>query len=143
MPGIDADGGAPAILDQDGLDRLIAVLRDRGFRVIGPRAADGAISYDQIDGIADLPAGWGDEQDGGRYRLVPRGDGALFGYTAGAQGWKRFLYPPHQKLFAAERRGGGRDERGDAATGEGQHGDEQEDGRGGRGFGEARRAALQ
>jgi len=107
MPEIDADGGAPAILDQDGLDRLIALLRDRGYRVIGPRAADGAISYDQIDGIADLPAGWGDEQEGGRYRLVPRGDGALFGYTAGAQGWKRFLYPPRQKLFAAERRGGG------------------------------------
>lgn len=98
MPGVDA-----AVLDGNGLAQLVAALRAKGYRVIGPRAADGAIIYDDIDGIDDLPAGLGDEQDGGRYRLRQRGDDALFGYTLGAQGWKRFLYPPRQRLFATRR----------------------------------------
>jgi ferredoxin len=106
MPGVDAASTAAAVLDGAGLAQLIAMLKAKSYRVIGPRAADGAIIYDDIDGIDDLPADLGDEQDGGRYRLRKRGDGALFGYTLGAQGWKRFLYPPRQKLFAASRKGG-------------------------------------
>ena len=43
----------------------------------------GAIIYDEISSVADLPAGWTDEQDGGVYRLKKRGDGALFGYAVG------------------------------------------------------------
>ncbi|HLO76446.1 MAG TPA: hypothetical protein VK196_08320, partial [Magnetospirillum sp.] len=107
MPGVDAAAGAPVVLDGDGLAQLIAALKAKGYRVIGPRAADGAVIYDDIDGIADLPAGLGDEQSGGRYRLRRRDDDALFGYTVAPQGWKRFLYPPRQRLFAAHRTGAG------------------------------------
>ncbi|NFV80577.1 4Fe-4S dicluster domain-containing protein [Magnetospirillum aberrantis] len=107
MPGVDASNGAPAILDKDGLGQLIAALRTKGYRVVGPRSADGAIVYDDIDDIEDLPAGLGDETEGGRYRLRKRTDDVLFGYTLGAQGWKRFLYPPRQRLFAARRQGAG------------------------------------
>lgn len=106
MPGVDASNGSPAVLDRDGLGQLIAALRAKGYRVVGPRAADGAIVYDDIDGVDDLPAGLGDESEGGHYRLRKRSDDALFGYTLGAQGWKRFLYPPRQRLFAAHRQGG-------------------------------------
>lgn len=106
MPGGDAANKVGAVLDRTGLGQLIAALKAKGYRVIGPRVADGAIIYDDIDGIADLPAGLGDEQSGGRYRLRPRGDDALFGYTVAPQGWKRFLYPPRQRLFAAHRGGG-------------------------------------
>jgi formate hydrogenlyase subunit 6/NADH:ubiquinone oxidoreductase subunit I len=107
MPGVDSSVGAPVVLDQDGLARMIAALTAKGYRVIGPRAADGAIIYDDIAGIDDLPAGLGDERSGGRYRLRPRGDDALFGYTTAPQGWKRFLYPPRQRMFAARRTGDG------------------------------------
>ncbi|HTH15448.1 MAG TPA: hypothetical protein VL974_02240, partial [Magnetospirillum sp.] len=107
MPGVDASIGAPVVLALAGLDALITVLKAKGYRVIGPRAADGAIVYDDIDATADLPAGLGDEQEGGRYRLRRRDDGALFGYTVAPQGWKRFLHPPRQKLFGAIRKGGG------------------------------------
>jgi ferredoxin len=82
---------------------LVAALRGKGYQVIGPRVADDAIVYDDIDAISDLPAGWTDEQRGGHYRLKKRSDGALFGYSVAPQGWKRFLYPPKQKLFAATR----------------------------------------
>ena len=55
---------------------------------------DGAIVYDDIWTSADLPAGWTDEQDGGRHRLHRRDDEALFGYAVGPQSWKRYLFPP-------------------------------------------------
>jgi hypothetical protein len=51
--------------------------------------------------------GWTDRQDGGRYRLERRDDGALFGYNVGPHSWKRFLHPPVQRLWQARRDGDG------------------------------------
>jgi sulfhydrogenase subunit beta (sulfur reductase) len=83
---------------------LIPALERRGYRVIGPTVRDGAIVYEEIGKLEDLPAGWGDEQECGHYRLRKRGDEAVFGYTAGAQSWKRYLHPPELQMmeFAAE-----------------------------------------
>jgi ferredoxin len=47
-----------------------------------------------VTSTADFPVGIGDEQAPGRYRLLDRDDGALFGYVVGADAWKRFLHPP-------------------------------------------------
>ena len=49
---------------------------------------DGAIVYDRIGRVADLPVGWTDRQDGGRYRLERCDDDALFGFNVGSQAWK-------------------------------------------------------
>ena len=68
---------------------------------------DGAIVYDEVAGVGDLPAGWTDEQDGGHYRLRRREDGALFGYAVGPQSWKRYLHPPEVTLWRAGRAAGG------------------------------------
>lgn len=86
-----------------GLQALIDELRSRGYRVIGPVVRDQAIVYDDIHSVSELPAGWTDEQDGGRYRLVRRNDEALFGYAVGPHSWKRFLHPPMQHLWRARR----------------------------------------
>ena len=74
---------AAAVITHEGLAGLIDGLRAEGFRVIGPRLRDQAIVYDDIESIADLPAGWTDEQDGGHYRVRRREDAALFGYNVG------------------------------------------------------------
>ncbi len=95
--------GSKVILDRSGLDRLIADLRGRGYRVIGPVLADSAVIYDEIQSAADLPAGCRDDSEAGTYRLDQTGEPWLFGYTLGVQGWKRHLYPPRQRLFRAER----------------------------------------
>jgi len=87
----------------DRLDDLFAALREREFRVIGPTVRDGAIVYDDLASMADLPAGWTDEQDGGTYRLRRRDDDALFGYNVGPQSWKRNLFPPSSLLWKLER----------------------------------------
>jgi len=95
------------LLDRDGLDRLIAALAARGFRVIGPTVRDQAIVYDDIGGVADLPAGWTDRQDGGHYRLERRTDDALFGHVVGPHSWKKFLHPSRLTLWRAARDGDG------------------------------------
>jgi len=94
-----------AVLTRDGLDALIAALARAGYRVLGPTRRDEAIVYDDIAGVADLPEGWTDEQDGGRYRLKRRADDALFGYVVGPHSWKQFLHPPRRRLWRAERTG--------------------------------------
>ena len=83
--------------------RLVERLRADEYRVIGPVVHDGAIVYDEMTTGAELPTGMTDEQAPGSYRLVPRGDGALFGYAVGPQSWKRFLFPPRHKLWETTR----------------------------------------
>lgn len=96
-----------ALIDRQGLDVLISTLGALGYRVLGPRVRDGAIMYDDVAGVADLPKGWTDRQAPGRYQLERRDDGALFGFAVGPQSWKRFLHPPVQTLWTARRDGDG------------------------------------
>ena len=98
---------AKAAIDVDGLQALIGALAARGYKVLGPTVRDGAIVYDEIEGVADLPAGWTDGQDAGRYRLERREDDALFGFAHGPQSWKRYLHPPMQTLWTAKKDGEG------------------------------------
>jgi sulfhydrogenase subunit beta (sulfur reductase) len=86
------------VMTRGHLDKLLDAIGRRGFRLIGPTVRDGAIVYDEISSSADLPAGWTDEQEGGRYRLRRRDDDALFGYNVGPQSWKRYLFPPSSLL---------------------------------------------
>jgi ferredoxin len=88
------------------LQRLIDVLNAQQYHVIGPVLRDGAVVYDDLVNVADLPAGWRDEQAGGHYRLVPRDDDAYFGYAVGPHTWKRLLFPPERRLWRAERAAG-------------------------------------
>ncbi|MGO9756406.1 MAG: 4Fe-4S dicluster domain-containing protein [Roseiarcus sp.] len=91
------------VLTRADLDALIGGLAGRGYRVVGPKLRDQAIIYDDIGGVDDLPAGWTDEQDGGRYRLERRDDEALFGYAVGPHSWKKYLHPPRLQLWSARR----------------------------------------
>ncbi|MGD9896820.1 MAG: 4Fe-4S dicluster domain-containing protein [Candidatus Methylacidiphilaceae bacterium] len=107
MPEAQAPAAGEAIIDREGLQALLDALSARGFSVIGPRIRDGAIVYGPVRNLSDLPEGWTDRQDGGRYRLERRADRALFGYAVGPHSWKRFLFPPQQRLWRAERSEGG------------------------------------
>ena len=91
------------VLDRDGLSALVQLLSARGRTVIGPTVRDGAVVLDEIASADDLPFGWGTEVEAGRYRLVPRADGAVFAHTAGPQSWKTFLHPQREKLWSADR----------------------------------------
>jgi ferredoxin len=95
------------VIEAGALDTLIAALAARGYTVVGPTARDGAIVYEELATAADLPIGWKDIQDGGMYRLERRDDEARFGYAVGPTSWKRFLFPPHVRLWKATQAGDG------------------------------------
>ena len=95
----------PRVITRAGLQALIQALAAAGYRVLGPTRRDDAIVYDRIADIDDLPAGWTDRQEPGRYRLERREDEALFGYAVGPHSWKRFLHPPVETLWKAQRDG--------------------------------------
>jgi ferredoxin len=100
---VQAQKIAPAVIPLEALDDLVATLRVRGFRVLGPKVRDGAIIYDDLDAASELPIGWTDEQSGGSYRLKRREDAARFGYAVGPHSWKRFLFRPEVRLWRATR----------------------------------------
>ena len=81
-------------LEKPGLDRLIRMLRDRGYVVVGPTIDQGAIVYREIAAATELPRGWTDQQEAGTYRLIKGEDDAYFGYVVGPHSWKQFLFPP-------------------------------------------------
>jgi len=91
------------VIERNDLQRLIDLLAAEGYRVVGPVLRDAAIVYDGLTSLSDLPAGWTDEQDGGKYRVRRRDDGALFGYAVGPHSWKKFLHPPTVRLWSADR----------------------------------------
>lgn len=91
------------LIDTAGLQALLDALARRGYETLGPVRRDGAIVYDRIASVADLPAGWTDRQAPGSYRLERRDDAALFGHAVGPQSWKRYLFPPKQTVFSVQR----------------------------------------
>jgi ferredoxin len=91
------------IFERAELDNLIETLKRQGFKVIGPTVRDSAIIYDELSDANDLPIGWTDEQTNGTYHLKRRNDAAVFAWTVGPQSWKKFLFPPIQKIFATQR----------------------------------------
>ncbi len=98
------EGDRAGVIEPEALEALVGVLRERGYRVLGPRLREGAIVYDDLHSAAELPIGWGDEQEAGRYRLARREDEARFGYAVGPHSWKQFLFPPRIRLWRARRR---------------------------------------
>jgi formate hydrogenlyase subunit 6/NADH:ubiquinone oxidoreductase subunit I len=96
------------IIDRNNLDALFAVLPQHGYGTIfGPTVRDGAIVLGKLSSSRDLPAGWTDEQENGRYRLKKRADEALFGYAVGPHSWKKLLHPPTVRMWQARRVGDG------------------------------------
>jgi ferredoxin len=93
-------------LDRGGLDALLSALVDAGYDVIGPTVRDGAIVLDHIDGAGDLPAGVGEEQGPGTYRLTRRDDDRQFGWAHGPDAGKRYLFPPREVLATVSRTNG-------------------------------------
>jgi ferredoxin len=103
MAGTATPEGGALLLEAADLGRLLAALRDAGYRVIGPTVRDEAIILGDLGSADDLPFGWGVSLETGGYRIRRRDDSAAFGHSAGPQSWKQFLHPPREKLWSARR----------------------------------------
>ena len=95
------------VIEPAALEALIAGLRSRGYRVLGPTLQDGAIVYDELESAEELPAGWTDVQEPGGYRVRRRDDDARFGYAVGPHSWKKYLLPSRLRLWQARLNGNG------------------------------------
>ena len=95
------------IIEATELHALLKGLVSRGYSLVGPTVRGGAIVYDSIVSVDDLPRGWGDEQQPAHYRLKRRDDGMYFSFGASPVSWKKFLYPPRSTMFKATRAGKG------------------------------------
>ena len=95
--------GTTRYLERDGLGRLLELLSEQGFELIGPTVRDGAIVLDRIDGVDDLPRGVREIQGPGTYRLEQTGDDRLFEWAHGPDSGKRFLFPPRETIQTGTR----------------------------------------
>jgi len=100
--GPPTDTAAPLELGPAGLDRLVCILAET-HRVIGPTVADGAVVLREIASAAELPVGWIDEQEGGRYRLHADASAGPFDHVVGPFSLKNFLFPPRETVALLER----------------------------------------
>ncbi|MCA9026907.1 MAG: 4Fe-4S dicluster domain-containing protein [Planctomycetaceae bacterium] len=90
-------------LPKSELQSLIDLLRNDGMTVVGPTIDQQAIVYDEITSVDELPRGWTDRQEPGKYRLEQRDDDATFGFVVGPHSWKKYLFPPLTTVSTAEK----------------------------------------
>ncbi len=93
----------PHLLRPDNLAGLFQLLKKKGYDIIGPAVRDRTIVLDKLASPDELPQGWHDRQAPGQYRLENTDDGTYFSYVVGQESWKKYLYPPCQKLLTAHR----------------------------------------
>ena len=101
-----ASSSTQIVMDRSGFDGLLSALQGAGYEVIGPRARNGSIIYDEVQETSDLPIGLTEVQEAGTYRLEQRGDEALFGFASSPESWKKYLFPPRETLWKATREDG-------------------------------------
>jgi sulfhydrogenase subunit beta (sulfur reductase) len=83
--------------------RLLNVLRAMGYRCVGPVVRDGAITYEALTDIGELPAGINDDQQPGRYRLTTTDSPRLFEWANGPQALKPWLFSSRECLWTVQR----------------------------------------
>jgi ferredoxin len=96
------DVGYDAVINRYGFDVLIEVLRGRGLRTMGPVVRDGAIVDGEIRTSSDLPEGFHDHTEPGKYRLTHDGGTELFGWAVGPASWKSEFFAPTETVWRAE-----------------------------------------
>ena len=99
--------GEQVVIPKLALGVILDVLRDDGYRLVGPTIREGAITYDEIERMDELPIGWRDEQSPATYRLSDHKDETYFGYVVGPDSPKKYLYPSRLPLFKIRDNGHG------------------------------------
>lgn len=86
-------------IDKPAFQSIIDALASRGYRVIGPTVAEAAVVYADLHSIAQLPVGYVDEQEGGKYRLISTEPNTYFAHVVGPHSLKNYLFPPRTTLL--------------------------------------------
>ena len=84
------------------LGLLYQALIDEGYQVVGPQQQDGAIIFDYLDDVRDLPWGAQEKVAPGSYQLVQSDEQRCFSWNTGPQAFKPFLFKPTQLLWTGQ-----------------------------------------
>ncbi|MBP9708914.1 MAG: 4Fe-4S dicluster domain-containing protein [Oligoflexales bacterium] len=96
------------IFDKSEFNRLVELLLQTFSKVFAPQIKDGAIVYEQLEAVDQLPRGVTDEQAAGSYKLIPSFTDMHFSYAVGPDSPKKFFFKAQQKLWAVEKKPDGR-----------------------------------
>ncbi len=100
----EAEGESQLLsIPKTALQSLIDALQQVGYSVIAPTIDQEAIIYAEIQSAAELPVGWRDAQEPGKYRLKRSDEDSYFGFNVGPHAWKQFLFPPRLTVGTAQR----------------------------------------
>jgi len=89
-------------MTRDSFPQLLQVLQSEGYRCIGPQVREGAILYDDLDSIDQLPRGWQDKQAPGEYRLSVNPSPRYFAWANGPQALKPRLFTAREVMWKAD-----------------------------------------
>ena len=84
------------------LQQLLDNLLSKGYTCIGPQVRDGAIIYDELASIEQLPRGVNDKQAPGSYTLINGTSSKFFDWANGPQAIKPLLFAPREVLWQSE-----------------------------------------
>lgn len=100
------DLGTTVAIQKPELDNLIAKLSSMGYDVIAPQVKDKSIVHEPLNSAADLPIGYTNQQEPGKFRLVKTNNQNYFNATPGSHSWKGYFFPPKSALMRFHKNGG-------------------------------------
>lgn len=106
MPANQLPVGSFVSIDRAELQVIIETLKSEGYRTVGPRVADQAVVYQDLDSIDQLPIGVIEEQAEGKYRISATNRDEWFLFTNGPDSLKKYLFPPREILLESKRQNG-------------------------------------
>jgi len=89
------------VVGEEELGKLINILAEEGYGLIGPVLQDGVILYKETGKDYRFPKGLREVQGKGYYRVFRNGKG-YFNYVHGFNSPKHFVYPPEEDLLKVE-----------------------------------------
>lgn len=87
---------------------LLGILAAQAYQCLGPQIRQGAIVFDTLENVAQLPTGWQDEQHPGSYRLHQTGSPYWFDWANGASAIKPHTFAAQESLWKTVRDEAGR-----------------------------------
>ncbi len=88
---------------KDRIQRLIDVLADAGYRVLGPQVSQGAIVFAELGNADQLPFNVSQQQSPGHYCLQQDRHGHYFAWANGPQALKPLTFAPKEPLWSVAR----------------------------------------
>lgn len=95
-------------LAREDFPHLLSALTQAGYGCVGPQIRQGAIVFDHLHSVTQLPQGWQDEQQPAHYRLQQTDSPYWFDWSNGASAIKPYTFAPQENLWAVQRDQSGR-----------------------------------